>query len=224
MNEQQFSPDRKNNCYIDFTGATQRMQEDIAAFEAARGEQDAVNRALDSIKRSEEGQRMANRVERGLGILLTPRDVSNGKPNCPFQEVATATVRGAVIGLGLCEDQLRGARIDPEILVPKVLGRLVVSPDEVPELYKCADKYVQLSEHGLALMDPATEEMVESWIDRATPQIDRQIYTKTGLGIFLRNANFKLQECDAYKMRHEANAGGVDWDDLLGYCQDNPGN
>lgn len=222
MNEQQFSPDRKNSCYIDFTGAAQRMQEDIAAFETAHGEQDAVNRALDFIKRSKEGQRMANRVERGLGILLTPRDVSNGKPNCPFQEVATATVRGAVIGLGLCEEQLRGARIDPEILVPKVLGRLVVSPDEVPELHKCADKYVQLSEHGLALMDPATEEIVESWIDRATPQIDRQIFTKTGLGIFLRNANFKLQEYDARKMRHEANAG-VRWDDLLGYCQKNSG-
>lgn len=220
MNEQQFSPDRKNNCYIDFTGAAQRIQERIADFEETHGEQDAVNRALDFIKRSKEGQRMANRVERGLGILLTPRDVSNGKPNCPFQEVATATVRGAVIGLGLCEDQLRGARIDPEILVPKILGSLVVSPDKVPELHEYADKYVRLSGHGLALMDPATEEIVESWIDRATPQIDRQIFTKTGLGIFLRNANFKLQEYDAYKMRHEASAG-VSWDDLLGYCQEN---
>ena len=133
MNEQQFSPDRKNNCYIDFTGAAQRIQERIADFEETHGEQDAVNRALDFIKRSKEGQRMANRVERGLGILLTPRDVSNGKPNCPFQEVATATTRGAVIGLGLCEDQLRGARIDPEILVPKILGSLVVSPDKVPQ-------------------------------------------------------------------------------------------
>ncbi len=220
MNEQQFSPDRKNNCYIDFTGAAQRIQERIADFEETHGEQDAVNRALDSIKRSKEGQRMANRVERGLGILLTPRDVSNGKPNCPFQEVATATVRGAAIGLGLCEDQLRGARIDPEILVPKILGSLVVSPDKVPELHEYADEYVRLSGHGLALMDPATEEMVESWIDRATPQIDRQIFTKTGLGIFLRNANLKLQEYDARKMRHEANAR-VSWDDLLGYCQEN---
>lgn len=220
MNEQQFSPDRKNNCYIDFTGAAQRIQERIADFEETHGEQDAVNRALDFIKRSKEGQRMANRVERGLGILLTPRDVSNGKPNCPFQEVATATARGAVIGLGLCEDQLRGARIDPEILVPKILGSLVVSPDKVPELHEYADEYVQLSGHGLALMDPATEEMIESWIDRATPQIDRQIFTKTGLGIFLRNANFKLQEYDAYKMRHEASVG-VSWDDLLGYCQEN---
>ena len=220
MNEQQFSPDRKHNCYIDFVGAAQRMQEDIAAFETAHGEQDAVNRVLDSIIKSEEDQRMANRVERGLGVLLTPRNVSDGNPNRPFQEVATATVRGVAIGLGLCEEQLRGARIDPEILVPKAFGSLVVSPDEVPELHKYADKYVQLSEYGLALMDPATEEIVESWIDRATPQIDRQIFTKTGLGIFLRNANFKLQECDTYKMRHEANAGGVDWDDLLGYCQE----
>lgn len=221
MNEQQFSPDRKHNCYIDFTGAAQRMQEDIAACETAHGKQDAVNRVLDSIIKPKEGQRMAKRVARGLGVLLTPRNVSDGNPNCPFQDVMTATVRGAAIGLGLCEYQLRGARIDPEILVPKVLGRLVVSPDEVPELHKCADKYVRLSGHGLALMDPATEEMVESWIDRATPQIDRQIFTKTGLGIFLRNANFKLQECDAYKMRHEANAGGVNWDDLLDYCQEN---
>lgn len=220
MNEQQFSPDRKNNCYIDFTGAAQRIQERIADFEETHGEQDAVNRALDFIIRSEEGQRMAYRAARGLGIILIPRDVSDGKPNREFQEVATATVRGVAIGLGLCEEQLRGARIDPEILVPKAFGDLVVSPDKVPELHELADKYVKVSGHGLALMDPATEEIVESWIDRATPQIDRQIYTKTGLGIFLRNANFKLQECDAYKMRHEANAGGVNWDDLLDYCQE----
>lgn len=223
MNEQQFSPDRKNNCYIDFTGAAQRIQERIADFEGTCGEQDAVNRALDFIIRSKEGQRMADRAARGLGVILTPRDISTGNPNREFQDVAVATVRGAAIGLGLCEDQLCGARIDPEILVPKILGSLVVSPDKVPELHEYADKYVQLSGHGLALMDPATEEMVESWIDRATPQIDEQIYTKTGLGIFLRNANFKLQECDAYKMRHEASAG-VSWDDLLDYCQDNPGN
>ena len=223
MNEQQFSPDRKHNCYIDFTGAAQRMQEDIAAFEATHGEQDAVNRVLDSIIKPKEGQRMANRAARGLGVLLTPRDISTGNPNREFQDVAVATVRGVAIGLGLCEEQLRGARIDPEILVPKAFGSLVVSPDKVPELHELAETYVKVSGHGLALMDPATEEMVESWIDRATPQIDRQIFTKTGLGIFLRNANFKLQEYDAYKMRHEASAG-VNWDSLLDYCQDNPGN
>lgn len=219
MNEQQFSPDRKNNIYIDFAGAVERIHERIADSEKT---QSGLSCILYDAVRLDGAWIVVDRSARGLGNVLVPRDLSTGEPNCEPRDVAAATARGVLIGWSLCEDQLCDARIDPEILVPKVPGNLVVSPDKAPELYNQADNYIKLSGHGLALMDPNTQGIVESWIDEVTPQIDRQIYTKTGLGIFLHNANSKLQECDARRMRHEASAG-VDWDDLLGYCQKNSG-
>lgn len=67
MNEQQFSPDRKNSCYIDFTGAAQRMQEDIAAFEAAHPGQSGLQHILDDIAQPHSAQEMVSRVAKGLG-------------------------------------------------------------------------------------------------------------------------------------------------------------
>ena len=220
MNEQQFSPDRKNNIYIDFAGAVERIHERIADSEKA---QSGLSCILYDAVQLDGAWVVVDRSARGLGNVLVPWDLSTGKPNHEPRDVAAATARGVLIGWSLCEDQLCDARIDPEILVPKVPGNLVVSPDKVPELRNQADNYIKLSGHGLALMDPNTQGIVESWIDEVTPQIDRQIYTKTGLGIFLHNANSKLQECDARKMEYEANAG-VSWDDLLDYCQENPEN
>ncbi len=221
MNEQQFSPDRKHNCYINFVGATQRMQERITTFEEIHRGQSGLGYVLDDIAQPHSAQEMVSRVAKGLGVIINPRDLSTGNPFHDPVKVMIETAKGAVIGLGLCKEQLRDTGISPKDLVPSDLKSQMHKPGDMNELHKLAERYLELSGHGLALMDPATQEIVESWIDEATPQIDRQIFTKTGLGIFLRNANFKLQECDAYKMRHEANAGGVDWDDLLGYCQEN---
>ena len=230
MNEQQFSPDRKNNCYIDFTGAAQRMQEDIAAFEATHPGQSGLQHILEDISQRHSAQEMIHRVAGGLGVLLNPRDLSTGVPTYGVEEVMVVTNIGTTIGLGLCRKQLLEANIAPKELVPQGLKGCGCEPpkspkpefDDLVRLHEAARGQVEYSSYGLALIDPGLTETIEDWLDEAVPNIRLQGFARTGLGIFLRNANHKLQECDAYRMRHEANAG-VSWDDLLGYCQKNPG-
>lgn len=90
-------------------------------------------------------------------------------------------------------------------------------------LREAAEDQVKYSRPGLALIDPGLAETIEGWLDEAVPTIRLQVFARTGLGIFLRNANKKLEEYDTRKMTEEARQK-VNWDSLLGYCQENSGN
>lgn len=228
MNEQQFSPDRKNNCYIDFVGAAQRMQEDIAAFEATHPRQSGLQHILEDISQRHSAQEMIHRVAGGLGVLLNPRDLSTGKPTYGVEEVMVVTNIGTTIGLGLCREQLLDANIAPKELVPQGLKGCGFEPpkspkpefDDLVRLHEAARGQVEYSSYGLALIDPGLTETIEDWLDEAVPNIRLQGFARTGLGIFLRNANKKLEEHDTRKMTEEARQK-INWDSLLGYCQEN---
>ena len=228
MNEQQFSPDRKNNCYIDFVGAAQRMQEDIAAFETTHPGQSGLQHILEDISQRHSAQEMIHRVAGGLGILLNPRDLSTGELEHEVEEVMVITNIGTTIGLGLCREQLLETNIAPKELVPQGLKGCGFKPpkgpklefDDLVRLREAAEDQVKYSRPGLALIDPGLAETIEGWLDEAVPTIRLQVFARTGLGIFLRNANKKLEEYDTRKMTEEARQK-VNWDSLLGYCQEN---
>ena len=231
MNEQQFSPNRKNNCYIDFTGAAQRMQEDIAAFEATHPGQSGLQHILEDISQRHSAQEMIHRAAGGLGVLLNPRDLSTGEPTYGVEEVMVVTNIGTTIGLGLCREQLLDANIAPKELVPQGLKGCGIKPpkspkpefDDLVRLHEAARGQVEYSSYGLVLIDPGLTETIEDWLDEAVPNSELQGIARTGLGIFLGNANKKLEEYDTRKMTEEARQK-VNWDSLLDYCQDNPGN
>ena len=231
MNEQQFSPDRKHNCYIDFVGAAQRMQEDIAAFETAHPGQSGLQHILEDISQRHSAQEMIHRVAGGLGILLNPRDLSTGKLEHEVEEVMVITKIGTTIGLGLCREQLLDANIAPKELVPQGLKGCGFEPpkgpklelDDLLRLCELRDEQIKTSSYGLVLIDPETIKIIKDWLNEAVPNSKLQGIARTGLGIFLRNANKKLEEYDTRKMTEEARQK-INWDSLLDYCQDNPGN
>ena len=230
MNEQQFSPDRKNNCYIDFVGAAQRMQERIATFEEAHPGQSGLQHILDDISQRHSAQEMIHRVAGGLGILLNPRDLSTGKPEHGTEEAMVVTNIGTTIGLCLCREQLLDANIAPKELVPQGLKGCGFEPpkgpklesDDLLRLRELRDEQIKTASYGLALIDPETIKIIKDWLNEAVPNSELQGIARTGLGIFLGNANKKLEEYDTRKMTEEARQK-INWDSLLDYCQDNPG-